>query len=86
MDLHDVGRNRGGAATAMKRITAPVLTIGIDSDILYPAYQQQVLHGHVAGNDPRTRYVEISSPEGHDAFLIDSHAVGLEIKSFLSQL
>lgn len=86
MDLHDVGRSRGGATNAMKRITSPVLTIGIDSDILYPAYQQQTLHGLVSGNDSRTRYVEISSPEGHDAFLIDSHAVGREIKSFLSQV
>jgi homoserine O-acetyltransferase len=86
MDLHDVGRARGGVDRAMARISAPVLTLGINSDILYPAYQQQELHRHVAGKDPRTRYVEIDSTEGHDGFLIDEEKVGREIRSFLDEI
>ena len=41
MDLHDIGRGRGGLEAAFARITAPVLTLGISSDILYPTYQQR---------------------------------------------
>lgn len=86
MDLHDVGRGRGGVNAAMARIKAPVLTIGIDSDILYPAYQQQTLHSLLRNGDERNRYVEISSDEGHDGFLIETGAISPEIRRFLAQL
>src|SRR5690606_39964563 len=45
MDLHDVGRGRGGLEQAMARITVPNLTIGINSDMLYPDYQQRHMSG-----------------------------------------
>lgn len=86
MDLHDVGRGRGGVARAMSRITAPSLTIGISSDILYPAYQQETIHAHITNGDPRNRYVEIDSDEGHDGFLIATQQVGGEVAAFLSGL
>ena len=86
MDLHDVGRGRGGTARAMSRITAPTLTLGISSDILYPAYQQQTIHALVSNGDPRNRYVEIESDEGHDGFLIATLPVGEQIEAFLSQV
>ena len=41
MDLHDIGRGRGGADAAMARVRVPVLAIGVSSDILYPLYQSQ---------------------------------------------
>jgi homoserine O-acetyltransferase len=86
MDLHDVGRGRGGVARAMSRITAPSLTLGISSDILYPAYQQEAIHSLVTNGDPRNRYAEIESDEGHDGFLIATQQVGGEVAAFLSQL
>lgn len=86
MELHDVGRGRGGTARAMARVTSPVLTIGISSDILYPAYQQAAIQDMVSGADPRSRYVEIDSDEGHDGFLIATQQVGTEIRGFLDRL
>ncbi|HEX9258466.1 MAG TPA: homoserine O-acetyltransferase, partial [Acidimicrobiales bacterium] len=41
MDLHDVGRGRGGLERAMARIKVPTMTMGIWSDVLYPSYQQK---------------------------------------------
>ncbi|MFM8853119.1 MAG: homoserine O-acetyltransferase, partial [Acidimicrobiaceae bacterium] len=41
MDLHDVARGRGELRKAVSRISAPVLSVGISSDILYPTYQQK---------------------------------------------
>ena len=41
MDLHDVARGRGSLEAAMARISAPALTIGISTDMLYPTYQQR---------------------------------------------
>jgi homoserine O-acetyltransferase len=83
MDLHDVGRGRGSTELAMARIKAPTLTISIDSDILYPAYQQEVIQQHLKNNDPRNRHETINSVEGHDGFLIETVAVGHHVAQFL---
>ena len=76
MDLHDVARGRGGLSQAMARISAPTLAVGISSDILYPTYQQRQIRELVAGNGVRADYVEIESPHGHDAFLVDVPQMG----------
>jgi homoserine O-acetyltransferase/O-succinyltransferase len=86
MDLHDVGRSRGGVAEAMARIKAPTLTMSIDSDILYPAYQQENIHNNLKNSDSRNAHVTIHSIEGHDGFLIETVAVGAGIRDFLGSL
>ena len=83
MDLHDVGRGRGSTALAMARIKAPTLSISIDSDILYPAYQQEIIQQLLKNNDPRNRHETIRSDEGHDGFLIEVVPVGRHIAQFL---
>ena len=72
MDLHDVARGRGSLDRAMLRVTAPTMAVGIWSDMLYPAYQQQQIHQTLVANGVPSEYVEIDSPHGHDAFLINS--------------
>jgi homoserine O-acetyltransferase len=86
MDLHDVGRGRGGLETAMARITVPNLTIGINSDILYPEYQQRHMSQLLSSVGVPNEYVEIDSPHGHDAFLIHHDEVGAPIARFLDRL
>ncbi len=86
MDLHDIGRSRGGLETAMKRITMPTLTMGIWSDILYPSYQQREIHRQLTANGTPCEYVEIDSPHGHDAFLINFDQVGEPLAAFLDRV
>lgn len=83
MDLHDVARGRGSLERAMSRITANTLVIGVSSDILYPTYQQKQIQSLIAGNGVGSTYVEIDSPHGHDAFLINVEQVGPPISRFL---
>jgi homoserine O-acetyltransferase len=86
MDLHDVGRGRGGLDAAMSRIEVPALTIGISSDILYPSYQQrQIRDLLVAGGTP-CEYVEIDSPHGHDAFLINLDQLSVPLAGFIDSV
>lgn len=85
MDLHDVSRGRGGLQRAMARITAPTLAIGITSDILYPTYQQRQICELVGVNGVKAEYVEIDSPHGHDAFLIDLQKVGPPVTRWLHE-
>ncbi|MEY3977378.1 MAG: homoserine O-acetyltransferase [Actinomycetota bacterium] len=85
MDLHDVARGRGGLAQAMRRVASRTLAMGISSDILYPTYQQRQIRDLVAANGVEAEYVEVDSPHGHDAFLIDTAQVGEPLRRFLQR-
>ena len=86
MDLHDVARGRSSLEQAMSLITVPNLTIGIDSDMLYPSYQQRHMSRLLSQTGVPNEYVEISSPHGHDAFLIHFDEVGELIARFLDRV
>ncbi len=86
MDLHDVAHRRGSIEAAMKRATMPALTIGIESDMLYPSYQQRQIATLLADQGNESEYVEVASPHGHDAFLINFDQVGEPLAKFLSRL
>jgi homoserine O-acetyltransferase len=86
MDLHDLARGRGGLEAAFVRIRVPVLTIGIRSDVLFPTYQQRELRDGVVAAGGEAEYVEIDSPHGHDAFLIDADQVGAAVSDFLRKV
>jgi homoserine O-acetyltransferase/O-succinyltransferase len=80
MNHHDVGRGRGGLAAALGRVRCKVAIAGIDSDRLYPLYQQR----EIAELLPRRSEVTvISALYGHDSFLIESEAVGAFIRAAL---
>ena len=86
MDLHDIARGRGTLDNAMSRIKAPTLVLGISSDILYPTYQQKQIHSMLTEKGVDSTYVEIDSPHGHDAFLINFDQVGAPIRAFLERM
>jgi len=81
LDSHDVGRDRGGVTTALSTITCPTLIIGIDSDVLYPLYEQEELAKYI----PSSAYSVIQSTEGHDGFLLEQKVVGDCIQRFLDK-
>ncbi len=73
MNSHDVGRGRGGVASALSRVSADVRVGGIDSDRLYPLALQTELAELLPGRGPLT---VIRSRFGHDGFLLESEQVG----------
>ncbi len=85
MDLHDIARGRGSLQAALGRISAPVLAMGITSDILYPEYQQRELVADLGVVGGTAAYAEIDSPHGHDAFLIDIDQVAAHLVPFLER-
>ncbi|MCU4187318.1 homoserine O-acetyltransferase [Acidiferrimicrobium sp. IK] len=72
MDLHDVGRDRGGVAAALARVTAKVTVAGVDSDRLYPLRLQEQLAAALPGGPPLQI---ITSAAGHDGFLVEADQV-----------
>ncbi|MFF1837893.1 homoserine O-acetyltransferase [Streptomyces sp. NPDC058231] len=81
MNGHDVGRGRGGIAQALRRATMPALIAGVDSDRLYPTAQQAELAALLPGSD---RLRIITSPYGHDGFLIETSQVGALVRELLA--
>ena len=71
MDNHDVGRQRGGIQEALNRIKAKTLVIGVDTDVLFPPNEQQLIAQYV----PNACYYEIESLYGHDGFLIETKKI-----------
>ena len=79
MDSHHIGRGRKDAATALQRISAVTIIIGLKSDILFPLSEQRYLAKYI----PHAMLVEIDSVYGHDGFLLEFDAIESEIKKFL---
>ena len=83
IDLFDVGMGRPSYEEALSAIKAKVLTIGVKSDILYPAHQQRQLTMDLARQGVRASYREIDSDHGHDGFLIDFPLLSVAMESFI---
>ncbi len=73
MNHHDVGRGRGGVVAALKNVRRRVTVAGVTSDRLYPRELQDELARLIPGAG---RVALITSPAGHDGFLIETAQVG----------
>jgi homoserine O-acetyltransferase len=82
MDLHDVSLGRGDLVTALNRVTCRTVVIGISSDNLYPPAEVQLGADILEHLGRDVRYAEIRSPNGHDAFLLDTD----QIESILQEI
>jgi homoserine O-acetyltransferase/O-succinyltransferase len=80
MNSHDVGRARGGVDAALRRVTARTLVVAVDSDRLYPPYQQEEIARAVPGAELRT----VTSPYGHDGFLLEVDALTPLLRELLA--
>ncbi|WP_374212783.1 homoserine O-acetyltransferase [Frankia sp. CiP3] len=79
MMSQDAGRGRGGVTAALRGCTVAVTVAGIDSDRLYPLRLQAEM-ARLLGVEMNV----ISSPYGHDGFLLETEAVGRMVRATLS--
>lgn len=82
MDLHDLGRGRGGIEAALSRVRVPSMVMSISSDILYPPHQQYELRD-LLSRQTRCGFYEIDSPHGHDAFLLEGKQIAALLEGFV---
>ena len=70
MDSHDVGRARGGIASALHTVASRIIGVGIPGDILFTA--ECVREWCDASG---AEYRDLHSAHGHDAFLLETEKV-----------
>lgn len=81
MMTHDVGRDRGGVETALAQIEARVMVLGVDTDELFlPEELLRIVRGAPGAVPMRW----ISSPHGHDGFLVQHEQVSEHVHRFLT--
>tara|TARA_B100000674_G_scaffold282010_1_gene233198 strand:- start:4192 stop:5394 length:1203 start_codon:yes stop_codon:yes gene_type:complete len=85
MDLHDVGRGRGGVEQALKRITCPSLLMSVRTDFLYPRPQQIRIVDALKGRVP-VEHIDIDSDNGHDGFLTEPEQTGGPMGDFIEKI
>ena len=80
VDSHNIGRNRGGIAEALRAIKARTLVVAISSDILFPPEAHAPLREYINGAE----YHLIESEFGHDGFLVEHEKLNEIITTFIN--
>lgn len=78
MDSHDLARTRGSYPEVLRGICQPALVISVNSDILYPPAEQELLAQLLPNSELRV----LDSNHGHDGFLIKTVELGDMITAF----
>ena len=85
MDLHDLGRGYSSYEHGIQKIQAKTCIVGVDSDMLFPHYQQEEFANILQKTNPNVEYIEIKSLFGHDAFLVEEEQIAGIVRNFLNQ-
>jgi homoserine O-acetyltransferase len=84
MDRFDLAEHGGSYAAALAAVEAEhVLVIGVESDLLFAIQEQAAIAESFEHHGVPTRFVRLSSLEGHDAFLVDLPPFDAAIRAFL---
>lgn len=93
MDWFDIadyapeGSGRGNVQAALARLRLRrALSIGVETDILFPLEQQEEIADGLLRAGADSRFLPLPSPQGHDAFLVDIDRFGPAIGGFLGEL
>jgi homoserine O-acetyltransferase len=84
MDYFDLGAPFGGLMPAMAQVQARFLVISFSSDWLFPSAQSRELVRALRFGGKDTSFVEIDSPHGHDAFLLEASEITRLLRGFLN--
>ena len=84
MDYFDLGEEHGGLlANAFRQSRARFCLVSFDTDWLYPTTESRAIVHALNAAGARTSFVELSSPYGHDAFLLESPDLDRVVAGFL---
>ena len=84
MDYFDLSEEHGGLlANAFRATDARFCVVSFDTDWLYPTSESRAIVQALNAAAKRVSFVELSSPFGHDAFLLESPEMNAVVAGFL---
>ena len=84
MDYFDIAEDHGGSlARAFERTKARFCLVSFDTDWLYPTAESRIIVHALNAAGAQASFVELSSPFGHDAFLLDVPELNRVVDGFL---
>lgn len=88
MDWFDLAEyGEGDVARGLAKIRVErALTIGVETDLLFPLQQQKQIADGLRAGGADSAFAPLPSPQGHDAFLVDIPRFSAAIGGFLARL
>jgi len=86
MDYFDIERSYGRLTDAFSAVTAKTLVLAYTSDWLFPTEQSREIVRALMSNQKDVSFIEIDSPYGHDAFLVEHERLKRIIVPFLESV
>jgi homoserine O-acetyltransferase/O-succinyltransferase len=83
MDYFDLAHAHGSLKEALARMTARSLFVSYSSDWLFPTAQSLEIVRALLSNGNPVSFIEIDSPYGHDAFLLEEKRLTRIVAGFL---
>ncbi len=84
MDYYDLAEEHGGVlAKAFQGTRTRFCLVSFDSDWLYPTIESKRIVQALNAAGAAASFVELSSPFGHDAFLLDAPEMNRIVDGFL---
>ena len=84
MDMFDTCDTGESLKALFERsFTGKALVLGVETDILFPLYQQRELAAALEASGSEVAYQALPSVQGHDAFLVDLDSFGPPIRQWL---
>ncbi len=84
MDYFDIARSYGPLKQAFAQTASRFLFVSYSSDWLFPTSQSKEMVRALLSNGKAVSFIEIDSPYGHDAFLVEEEKLARAITGFLS--
>jgi homoserine O-acetyltransferase len=84
MDYYDIAEDHGGSlARAFTASKARFCLVSFDTDWLYPTAESRIIVHALNAGGAQASFVELSSPFGHDAFLLEAPELNRVVDGFL---
>ncbi len=87
MDWFDVADGYPDLRSALAEITLKsACVIGVQTDILFPVYQQKEIADALRSNGIDTSFTNLESLMGHDAFLVDDALFNPHVRAYFDRI
>ena len=84
MDEMDLDEQFGSLDAAFARFRGKALLVSFDTDWLFPPEEVAKVYEAMRGANIDAKYINIETPNGHDAFLIDYHLITPPVRELLA--